>query len=102
MVLRVYFVSTTGRRDIRKGQIHLFSVLTSWKYSFQAIDVAAPENEEQRLFVLETGKKAEDGKILMPQIFHENQCCGDYEDFLVAIEQEKMNSFLTGKQLFID
>ena len=94
MVLRVYFISTTGRRDIRKGQIHVFSVLSSWEYDYEAIDVAAPENENQRNFVLGSGKKSEDGKIVLPQIFREEKCCGDYVDFLDAIEQEKLQTFL--------
>lgn len=94
MVLRVYFVSTTGRRDIRYGQFHVFSVLSSWKYEYEAIDVAAPENENQRNFVIDSGKKSEDGKIILPQIFQEEQCCGDYLDFLDAIEYEKLQLFL--------
>lgn len=94
MVLRVYFVSTTGRRDIRKGQIHVFSVLSSWKYDYEAIDVAAPENETERNFVIDTGKKSEDGKIVLPQIFQAEKCCGDYVDFLNAIEDEKLQVFL--------
>jgi hypothetical protein len=97
MVLRVYFISTTGRRDIRKGQIHVFAVLSSWKYDYEAIDVAAPENENQRNFVLDSGKKSEDGKIVLPQIFKEEKCCGDYSDFLYAIEQEKLQLFLQHK-----
>jgi hypothetical protein len=87
-------VSTTGRRDIRKGQIHVFSVLSSWKYPFKAIDVAAPENQLERDFVLISGKKTHDGQVVLPQIFHEEQCCGDYLDFLNAIEHEKMPWFL--------
>ena len=94
MVLRVYFISTTGRRDIRYGQIHVFSVLSSWKYDYEAIDVAAPENENERNFVIDTGKKSEDGKIVLPQIFQEEKCCGDYLDFLNAIEHEKLQVFL--------
>jgi hypothetical protein len=94
MTLRVYFISTTGRRDIRKGQIHVFSVLSSWKYEYEAIDVAAPENEIQRNFVIDSGKKSEDGKIVLPQIFKEEKCCGDYLDFLNAIEQEELQLFL--------
>ncbi|CAF2595872.1 unnamed protein product [Rotaria sp. Silwood2] len=94
MVLRVYFISTTGRRDIRKGQVHVFSVLSSWKFEYQAIDVAAPENENERNFVIDTGKKSENGKIVLPQIFQEENCCGDYLDFLNAIEDEKLQLFL--------
>lgn len=94
MVLRVYFVSTTGRRDIRKGQVHVFSVLSSWKFQYEAVDIAAPENENLRNFVIDTGKKAEDGKVVLPQIFQEDKCCGDYLDFLNAIEQEELQSFL--------
>ena len=94
MVLRVFFISSTGRRDIRKRQIHVFAVLSSWKYEYEAIDVAAPEHEEDRDFVIESGKKTEDGKIMLPQIFKEDECCGDYLDFLQAIEHEKLQLFL--------
>ncbi|CAF0768922.1 unnamed protein product [Adineta steineri] len=100
MVLRVYFISTTGRRDIRYGQIHVFSVLSSWKYDYEAIDIAAPENEHDRNFVIDTGKKSEDGKVILPQIFKEEKCCGDYIDFLNAIEHEKLQLFL--KQITIE
>lgn len=99
MVLRIYFISSTGRRDIRKGQIHVFDVLSSWKYSYEAIDVAAPENDQQREFVIDCGKKSEDGKILLPQIFQEEKCCGDYADFLDAIEHEKLQLFLEQRSL---
>ena len=94
MVLRVFFISTTGRRDIRKRQIHVFSVLTSWQYEYEAIDVAAPENEQERDFVIESGKKTNEGKIMLPQIFEQEECCGDYLDFLQAIEHEKLQLFL--------
>ena len=94
MVLRVFFTSTTGRREIRKGQIHLFSVLSSWKYPYEAIDLGAPENEHERTFVFESGKKSEDGQVILPQIFHQGQFCGDYRDFLDAIEHENMSNFL--------
>lgn len=99
MVLRIYFVSTTGRRDIRKGQIHVFSVLSSWKFNYKAIDVAAPENETERDFVVQTGKKSEDGRIVLPLIFQEETCCGDYADFLNAIEDENLQVFLGEKVL---
>lgn len=92
--LRVFYISSTGRRDIRKRQIHVFAVLSSWKFDYEAIDVAAPENEEQRDFVIESGKKTDDGKIMLPQIFKEDECCGDYVDFLQAIEHEKLKLFL--------
>jgi hypothetical protein len=88
MVIRVYFISTTGRRDIRKGQIHVFSVLSSWKYNYEAIDVAAPENEIERNFVIDTGKKSEDGKIVLPQIFKEEKCCGTRMTSVVCRMQE--------------
>jgi hypothetical protein len=94
MVLRVFFISSTGRRDIRKRQIHVFAVLSSWKYEYEGIDVAAPENEKERDFVIESGKKTDDGKIMLPQIFKEEECCGDYLDFLQAIEHEKLQLFL--------
>jgi len=94
MVLRVFYISTTGRRDIRKRQIHVFAVLSSWKYDYEAIDVAAPEHEEDRDFVIESGKKTDDGKMILPQIFKEEECCGDYLDFLQAIEHEKLQLFL--------
>lgn len=94
MVLRVFYISTTGRRDIRKRQIHVLAVLSSWKFEYEAIDVSAPEHEQERDFVIENGKKTEDGKILLPQIFKEEECCGDYLDFLQAIEHEKLKLFL--------
>jgi hypothetical protein len=94
MVLRVFFISSTGRRDIRKRQIHVFAVLSSWQFEYESIDVAAPENEKERDFVIESGKKTEDGKIMLPQIFKEEECCGDYVDFLQAIEHEKLKLFL--------
>ena len=94
MALRVFYISSTGRRDIRKRQIHVFAVLSSWKYEFQAIDVADPDNEKERDFVIESGKKTDDDKIMLPQIFKEEECCGDYLDFLQAIEHEKLQLFL--------
>ena len=94
MGLRVFYISSTGRRDIRKRQIHVFAVLSSWKFDFEPIDVADPENEKQRDFVIESGKKTEDGRIMLPQIFKEEECCGDYLDFLQAIEHEKLQLFL--------
>lgn len=90
----MFFISSTGRRDIRKRQIHVFAVLSSWKFDFERIDVAAPENEKERDFVIESGKKTDEGKIMLPQIFKEEECCGDYADFLQAIEHEKLQLFL--------
>ena len=50
--------------------------------------------KKERDFVVESGKKTDDGKIMLPQIFEEDECCGDYLDFLQAIEHEKLQLFL--------
>lgn len=94
MVIKVYISSVTGNSKMRKQQQHIQSTLESFKIDFENVDISCPNNEEQKEF-MRTNAKARDGSVaLPPQIFNEDDYCGDYEDFEINVEDNLLYEFL--------
>lgn len=69
-------------------------VLDSKNIEYETIDITAPGNQLDKEF-MQSNSYAKGGKFpLPPQIFNEEEYCGDYEDFDLANELDELESFL--------
>lgn len=95
MVIKVYISSVTGNSKMKKQQQHLQSTLESFKIDFENIDISCPTNEEQKKFMRANSKTKEGSTVpLPPQVFNEDDYCGDYEDFDMNVEDNLLYEFL--------
>ncbi|XP_052238086.1 SH3 domain-binding glutamic acid-rich protein-like [Dreissena polymorpha] len=79
---------------MRKHQQHIEDVLEARGIPFEKIDISDPNNEEKKTFMRENSK-SESGKTpLPPQLFYEEEYLGDYDKFLEALEDERIDAFL--------
>ncbi|XP_069579626.1 SH3 domain-binding glutamic acid-rich-like protein 2 [Brachyistius frenatus] len=95
MVIKLYIASSTGSIAVKKHQQSVVGFLEANRISFQAIDITMLE--EQRLWMyrnIPKDKHPEKGNPLPPQIFNEDQYCGDYEDFFQSKENNTVFAFL--------
>ncbi|XP_053987731.1 SH3 domain-binding glutamic acid-rich protein homolog isoform X2 [Hylaeus anthracinus] len=69
-------------------------ILDSKNVQYETIDITEPGKEEEKEF-MQTHGIAREGKYpLPPQIFNEEDYCGDYEDFDLANEIDELEEFL--------
>eukprot|EP00037_Helgoeca_nana_P024103 m.253980 g.253980 ORF g.253980 m.253980 type:complete len:99 (+) comp26534_c1_seq1:11045-11341(+) len=95
MPLKLYFATVTSSQKIRKEQEKIQMVIEGKKIEHEIIDIASVEGAKDKFrgLMAEQGVEGAD-KALPPKIFNEDTYCGDYEAFLFAIEDEKLNEFL--------
>ncbi|XP_037671689.1 SH3 domain-binding glutamic acid-rich-like protein [Choloepus didactylus] len=87
MVICVYIASSSGSTAIKKKQQDVLGFLEANKKGFEEKHITA--NEENWKWMRENvpeNSRPATGYPLPPQIFNENQYCGDYDDFFEARE----------------
>ncbi|XP_053435574.1 adapter SH3BGRL-like [Nycticebus coucang] len=95
MVIHVYIASSSGSTAIKKKQQDVLDFLQANKIGFKEKDIAT--NEENRKWMRENvpeNSRPAIGHPLPPQIFNENQYCGDYDAFFEAKENHAVYAFL--------
>ncbi|KPP71188.1 SH3 domain-binding glutamic acid-rich-like protein 2-like [Scleropages formosus] len=95
MVVRLFIASSSGSVVIKKRQQAIVGFLEANRIPFEAVDITMLE--DQRLWMyrnIPEDKHPEKGNPLPPQIFSDQQYCGDYEDFFQAKENNTVFSFL--------
>mmetsp|Transcript_24835 Transcript_24835/g.34869 ORF Transcript_24835/g.34869 Transcript_24835/m.34869 type:complete len:99 (+) Transcript_24835:41-337(+) len=95
MPLKLYFATVTSSQKIRKEQEKIQMIIEGKKLDHEIVDIASVEGakDKMRSLMAEQGVEGAD-KALPPKIFHDDTYCGDYEAFMYAIEDEKLNEFL--------
>uniref|UniRef100_A0ABI8A6K6 SH3 domain binding glutamate rich protein n=1 Tax=Felis catus TaxID=9685 RepID=A0ABI8A6K6_FELCA len=86
-----------GRRalGIRKKQQEVVGFLEANKIDFKELDIAGDEDNRKWMRENVPGeKKPQNGIPLPPQIFNEEQYCGDFDSFFSAKEENIIYSFL--------
>ncbi|XP_067120376.1 SH3 domain-binding glutamic acid-rich protein homolog [Centruroides vittatus] len=94
MAIKVYISGVCGSQEVRKRQQRVLFVLTSMKIDYEVVDVTEPGRDEDKEFMKEECKKHNKENVLPPQIFNDNEYCGDYSDFEVANDDDKLLVFL--------
>nr|XP_025977275.1 SH3 domain-binding glutamic acid-rich protein-like isoform X2 [Dromaius novaehollandiae] len=95
MVIKVFVATSSGSTAIKKKQQEVVGFLEANKIDFQEMDIAGDEDNRKWMRENVPGeKKPQNGIPLPPQIFNEEQYCGDFESFFSAKEENIIYSFL--------
>ncbi|XP_076837253.1 SH3 domain-binding glutamic acid-rich protein isoform X4 [Brachyhypopomus gauderio] len=95
MVIKVFLATSSGSTAIKKKQQDVLGFLEALKIEYAQLDIAS--NEENRMWMRENvpgEKKPANGIPLPPQIFNEENYCGDYDTFFDAKEENSVYEFL--------
>nr|XP_048278952.1 SH3 domain-binding glutamic acid-rich protein isoform X2 [Myodes glareolus] len=85
----------TSSAEIRKKQQEVVGFLEANKIDFKELDIAGDEDNRKWMRENVPGeKKPQNGIPLPPQIFNEEQYCGDFDSFFSAKEENIIYSFL--------
>nr|XP_046160050.1 SH3 domain-binding glutamic acid-rich-like protein isoform X1 [Oncorhynchus gorbuscha] len=95
MVIKVFIASSSGSTAIKKQQQDIMGFLTVNKIDFEECDIVTSEDNRKwmRENVPEDFRPIT-GVPLPPQIFNEEQYCGNYEAFFDAREEHAVYAFL--------
>ncbi|KAK9869827.1 hypothetical protein WA026_003556 [Henosepilachna vigintioctopunctata] len=101
MVVKVYISGISGNKEVKKRQQRVLLILDSKNIKYDVIDIAEPGSEEQKDFMqnksTSLGATISDPTPrhpLPPQIFNNEDYCGDYDQFDMANEIDEMEKFL--------
>ncbi|XP_063812656.1 SH3 domain-binding glutamic acid-rich protein isoform X2 [Pseudophryne corroboree] len=95
MVIKVFVATVAGSTAIKKKQQEVVGFLEANRIDYEAKDIAC--NDDNRQWMRENvpgEKKPKNGIPLPPQIFNEEQYCGDFESFFDAKEGNEIFVFL--------
>ncbi|XP_072254414.1 SH3 domain-binding glutamic acid-rich protein [Pyxicephalus adspersus] len=95
MVIKVFVATVAGSTAIKKKQQEVVGFLEANRIDFEQKDIAC--NVDNRKWMRDNvpgDKKPENGIPLPPQIFNEEQYCGDFESFFNAKEGNEIYVFL--------
>ncbi|XP_018408184.1 PREDICTED: SH3 domain-binding glutamic acid-rich-like protein [Nanorana parkeri] len=95
MVIKVFVATVAGSTAIKKKQQDVVGFLEANRIDFEQKDIAC--NDDNRKWMRDNvpgEKKPKNGIPLPPQIFNEEQYCGDFESFFDAKEGNEIFIFL--------
>ncbi|KYB27205.1 SH3 domain-binding glutamic acid-rich protein homolog-like Protein [Tribolium castaneum] len=87
--------------EVKQRQNRVFQILDSKNVKYQAIDITQDEHKTEKEFMQNNAKNL--GATSMepgpkhpvpPQIFNDDDYCGDYEQFEIANENSELKEFL--------
>ncbi|XP_053311726.1 SH3 domain-binding glutamic acid-rich protein isoform X4 [Spea bombifrons] len=95
MVIKVFVATVAGSTAIKKKQQEVVGFLEANRIDFEEKDIACNEDNRQWMRDNVPGeKKPQNGIPLPPQIFNEEQYCGDFDSFFNAKEGNEIYVFL--------
>ena len=81
--------------QIKKKQQDVVRFLEANKIEFEEVDITMSEEQRQWMYKnIPPEKKPAQGNPLPPQIFNDDQYCGDYDSFFESKESNTVFSFL--------
>lgn len=89
MGIKIYYTTVTASREIKSQQAEVLRILESKSIQYELIDISlgGEIRDEMRA-------KSGNPKAIPPQLFNEDQYCGDYEMFSEAVEEDAVDQFL--------
>ncbi|KAG9330870.1 hypothetical protein AGOR_G00120980 [Albula goreensis] len=89
MGIKLYYTTVTASREVKSQQAEVMRILESKSIQFELIDISVggAVREEMRT-------KAGNPTAVPPQIFNDDQYCGDYQMFSEAVEEDAVEKFL--------
>jgi len=101
MALKVYVSGMSGNKEVKKRQQSFLMILDSKNIKYEIIDITEPGKEDCKEFMQTkstsngaTVSDPEPRHPLPPQIFNEEEYCGDYDAFDLANEVDTLEQFL--------
>ncbi|KAM7044589.1 SH3 domain-binding glutamic acid-rich-like protein 3 [Molossus nigricans] len=88
-VIKVYYSSVSGSREVKQRQEEVTRILDAYKINYELIDISLSKKKLQEMIM-----KVSTPKALPPQIFNGQLYCGDYEKFHKAKENKEILKFL--------
>ncbi|XP_012261365.1 SH3 domain-binding glutamic acid-rich protein homolog [Athalia rosae] len=94
MVVKVYISGISGNKEVKKRQQRVLMILESKNVPYEVTDITEPGKEAEKEF-MQTNSNARDSKHpLPPQLFNDDEYCGDYDEFDLANEIDELEKFL--------
>ncbi|XP_026876527.1 SH3 domain-binding glutamic acid-rich-like protein 3 [Electrophorus electricus] len=89
MGIKLYYTTVTASREVKSQQAEVMRILESKNIHFELIDISVGGalRDEMRT-------KSGNPTAVPPQIFNEDQYCGNYEMFSEAVEADTVEQFL--------
>ncbi|XP_037248738.1 SH3 domain-binding glutamic acid-rich-like protein 2 [Falco biarmicus] len=95
MVIRVFVASSSGSVAIKKRQQDVVRFLEANRIEFEEVDITMSEEKRQWMYKnIPEDRQPAQGNPLPPQIFSDDQYCGDYDSFFESKESNTVFSFL--------
>ena len=95
MVVKVYISQVSASKEIKKRQQRAQMILDSLEVKYELVDVTEPGHEKERDQLQNVCTKRNNQAVaLPPQFFNDDTYCGDYEDFDVANDEDKVRVLL--------
>lgn len=101
MVVKVYISGMSGNKEVKKRQQRVLMILDSKNIKYEIIDITEPGREDDKDF-MQTNSKSNGATVsdpnprtpLPPQVFNDEEYCGDYDQFDLANEVDTLEQFL--------
>ncbi|XP_018962719.1 SH3 domain-binding glutamic acid-rich-like protein 3 [Cyprinus carpio] len=89
MGIKLYYTTVTASREVKSQQAEVIRILESKSIKYELIDISVGSavRDEMR-------SKSGNPTAIPPQIFNEDQYCGNYEMFSEAVEADTVEQFL--------
>uniref|UniRef100_A0A3Q4BZJ4 SH3 domain-binding glutamic acid-rich-like protein 3 n=1 Tax=Mola mola TaxID=94237 RepID=A0A3Q4BZJ4_MOLML len=89
MGIKIYYTTVTASRTVKSQQAEVMRILDSKSIQYELVDISVgcEVRDEMR-------SKAGNPTAVPPQLFNEDQYCGNYEMFSVAVEEDTVEQFL--------
>ncbi|XP_055076251.1 SH3 domain-binding glutamic acid-rich-like protein 3 [Paramisgurnus dabryanus] len=89
MGIKLYYTTVTASREVKSQQAEVMRILDSKSIKYELIDISVggAVRDEMR-------SKSGNPTAIPPQIFNEDQYCGNYEMFSDAVEDDTVEQFL--------
>ncbi|XP_034936066.1 SH3 domain-binding glutamic acid-rich protein homolog [Chelonus insularis] len=94
MVVKIYISGISGNKEVKKRQQRVLMILDSKNVQYEIIDITEPGKEDEKEFMQANSTSKDSKHPLPPQIFNDEDYCGDYEDFDLANEIDELEKFL--------
>ncbi|XP_032598867.1 SH3 domain-binding glutamic acid-rich protein homolog isoform X4 [Drosophila grimshawi] len=101
MVLKVYVSGMSGNKEVKKRQQRVLMILDSKHIQYDAVDITEPGKESEKE-MMQNKSTSNGGTVsdpeprhpLPPQLFNDDEYCGDYDAFDMANEIDTLEVFL--------
>ncbi|XP_066531084.1 SH3 domain-binding glutamic acid-rich-like protein 3 [Hoplias malabaricus] len=89
MGIKLYYTTVTASREVKSQQAEVIRILESKNIQFELIDISVGGDLRD-----EMRTKSGNPKAVPPQIFNNDDYCGNYEMFSEAVEEDTVEHFL--------